>query len=159
MPDWKKIKAEYLRGGCSHRKLAEKYGVSVSTLSKVAMREKWSELRKETGMKLDAKLADSVARREAEREDLFGAISDKLLKMISDGIDDGSIAIACRGRGFRDITGALKDLREIKGIRPELDVEEQQARIQKLKQDAQADVAKDTQITVLMPGGTEDFAK
>ena len=39
-------------------------------------------------------------------------------------------------RGLRDLTAALKDLKEVKGIMSELDRQEQQARIDKLRRDA-----------------------
>lgn len=157
MPDWKKIKAAYIRGGVSYRKLAEKYGVSVSTLSKIAMKEKWSDLRKETGKKLDAKLTDSVAGREAKREDMFQSISDKLLEMINDGIDNGSVCL--KGRGLRDITGALKDLREIKGIKSDLDIREQVARIEKLQKDTREDTVKDRTICVVIGDDAKEYTE
>ena len=133
MPDWKKIKAEYIRGGTSYRKLAETYSVSFSTLRKIAAKEKWTDLRNKAESRRDTKIIESIASREAKKEDMFQTISDKLLKLISDGIDDGSITFP--GRGIRDITGALKDLREIKGIKSDLDMQEQIARIEKLRND------------------------
>lgn len=45
--DWQKIKAEYLQGGTSYRKLAEKYEVSFSTLKQRAIKEKWANLRED----------------------------------------------------------------------------------------------------------------
>ena len=43
--DWQTIKAEYVAGGTSYRKLAAKYDVPFSTLKRVAAKEKWCELR------------------------------------------------------------------------------------------------------------------
>ena len=54
--DWKRIKAEYIAGGTSYRKLAEKYKVSFSTLRKVAAKEQWTELRNIAGAKRDTEL-------------------------------------------------------------------------------------------------------
>ena len=48
--DWKKIKSEYIAGGTSYRRLAEKYGVSFSTLRGIAEREKWTELPYDEGI-------------------------------------------------------------------------------------------------------------
>ena len=69
MPDtkWKKIKAEYIRGGTSYRKLAEKHGVSFSTLRKVASKEKWTDLRNKAETKRDTKIIETIASREADR--------------------------------------------------------------------------------------------
>lgn len=140
--DWKKIKAEYLRGGVSYRELAKKYGVSFSTLRKVASKEKWTDLRNKVEAKKDTKIVESIASREAKKDDMFQTISDKLLMMISNGIDDGSIVVT--SRGLRDITGALKDIREIKGIKNDLDLQEQIARIDRLKRDAARDDVDDS---------------
>ena len=54
MPDWKKIKAEYIRGGTSYRKLADKYrqdGVSFSSIRRRAEKEKWTDLRTQAEQK------------------------------------------------------------------------------------------------------------
>ena len=50
-PDWAKIRAEYITGGISQRKLAAKYNVSETTLMKKAAAENWSKLKKETDNK------------------------------------------------------------------------------------------------------------
>ena len=42
-PDWTAIRADFLATGASYRSLAKKWDVSISTLKKHAMREKWSE--------------------------------------------------------------------------------------------------------------------
>ena len=46
MTDWKSIKAEYIRGGTSYRKLCSKYGVSFSSLRAIAGKEKWKKILK-----------------------------------------------------------------------------------------------------------------
>lgn len=64
-PNWKKIKAEYIRGGISQQKLADKYGVHRSTLQARMQREGWQQLRDaalaKTGQKLVDEIADSQA--------------------------------------------------------------------------------------------------
>ena len=137
MPDWKKIKAEYIRGRTSYRKLAEKYGVSPSTLSKKAMMEKWADLRKETSKKADTKIADSVASQEAKRVDGIQTVADMLLQKITEGVENGTLIVDTQS--IRHITSSLKDLRDIKGYKSELDMQEQMARIEKLRKDATKD--------------------
>ncbi len=111
MPDWKKIKAEYIRGGVSLRKLAEKYSVSFSAIFRRSKKEKWTDLRMQSEEKANAKIVENVASQEAERTDMFNTIADKLLQQINDGIENGTIFVLNK---YRDITGALKDLKEIK---------------------------------------------
>ena len=43
--DWKRIKAEYIAGGTSYRKLCEKYGCALSTIKRIARDEDWVGLR------------------------------------------------------------------------------------------------------------------
>lgn len=137
MPDWKKIKAEYVRGGVSYRKLADKYGVSFSTLQKIAAEEKWTDLRKKTGRKLEEKIAENVASQEAKRVNEVQNIADLLLQKIRKGIEDESFCTDTQS--IRQIVSSIKDLNEIKGYQSDLDAQEQIARIEKLRRDAQSD--------------------
>lgn len=65
-PNWKKIKAEYVRGGISQEKLAAKHGVPVRTLFEHARKEKWTEARKEASRKVAEKLPEKIADVQAE---------------------------------------------------------------------------------------------
>lgn len=156
MPNWKKIKAEYIRGGTSYSKLAEKYGVSLSTLTKHGMREKWADLKNDTRKKAEAKLSESVANQEAKREDSFQSLADKLLQHIDNNID----VLASSATAVRDITAALKNLRDIKGLKSELDMQEQIARIEKLRKEVQSDADdKDKKVIVTIAGGDDSWQK
>ena len=155
MPDWKKIKAEYIRGGVSYRKLAEKYGVSFSTLRKVASKENWTDLRNKAGAKRDSKIVESIASQEAKRVDKVNSIADKLLTRIEECVDDGSIFAV--SRGLKDITSALKEIRDIKGIKSELDMQEQMARIDKLRREAMAD-QESNDIKVVICSEAEEYS-
>lgn len=44
--DWTAVKTEYVTGDISYREIAEKYGVSLSTVGKMASKEGWSAERK-----------------------------------------------------------------------------------------------------------------
>lgn len=135
MPDFKKIKAEYIRGGVSYRKLADKYGVSFSSIRRRAEKEKWTDLRTQAEQKSSIKIVESVASREAKREDEFQSLADKLLQHISANID----ILATNATSCKDITVAMKNLRDIKGYKSDLDMQEQIARIEKLRKDATKD--------------------
>lgn len=60
MADWLAIKAEYISTGISLRDLAEKHGVSFSSLGKKAMRERWKDERTETGNKVATKVKQKI---------------------------------------------------------------------------------------------------
>lgn len=156
MPDWVKIKAEYIAGGISYQKLSEKYGVSFSALRRKAKAEKWTDLRAQSEHKANIEIVENVASQEAKRAEMFDSIADMLLQQIKQDIQDGSIKLS--GKGYRDITGALKDLREIKGLKSELDMQEQIARIDKLRKDI-ADEEENKEIKVVISTDLEEYAK
>ena len=155
MPDWKKIKAEYIRG-VSYRRLADKYGVSFSTIQKVGAKEKWTDLRKLSSRKADEKIALSVASQEAERVSGIETVADMLLQKIMEGVKDGTLIVDTQS--IRHITSSLKDLRDIKGYKSELDMQEQIARIEKLRKDVEED-GPDKEIKVTIGGDLEVYSQ
>ena len=60
-PNWEAIKAEYLRGGTSYRKLADKYGVSSRTIERRAKAESWGDACRQVVGKVSAELPGKVA--------------------------------------------------------------------------------------------------
>ena len=155
MTDWAKIKAEYLRDGTSYRKLADKHKVSPSTLYRRMRKEKWADLRKQKESKVNAKLADSVASQEVKRVDGIQTVADLLLQKIADGVNDGTLILDARD--LRAVTASLKDLREIKGYKSELDMQEQIARIDKLRKEAQKDEEANKEIKVIIGGDLDTY--
>ena len=155
MPDWKKIKAEYIRG-VSYRRLADKYGVSFSSIQKRGAKEKWTDLRKMSSRKSDEKIVESVASQEARRVDGIQTVADMLLEKIKEGVADGSLIID--SQSIRQITASIKDLREIKGYKSELDMQEQLARIEKLRKEAQTE-EESKDIRVVIENSLDDYAK
>jgi 2-succinyl-5-enolpyruvyl-6-hydroxy-3-cyclohexene-1-carboxylate synthase len=152
--DWKKAKAEYIRGETSYRKLAEKYGVSFSAVRHRAEKEKWTDLRTQAEQKLSTKIVEKVASQEAKRVDAFQHLADRLLQHITDNID----LLASNATSVKDITVAIKNLREIKGVKSEIDLKEQEARIAKLMKEAMADEKRDNEIKVIMEGDLEKYS-
>lgn len=149
--DWKKIKSEYIAGGTSYRKLAEKYGVSFSTLRGYAEREKWTDLKAQAQQKADTKIVEIVGGREASRSAKILDVADKLLDKISDALND----MVVDSQSIKHITSALKDLKEIKGIKSDIDLKEQEARIAKLQKEALTDENKDNEIKIIIENGDE----
>ena len=90
MPDWEKIKAEYISSDISQQKLAEKYGVHRSTLHRRMVKEGWQQLRKDATAKAGEKLVEIVAdtqavtlaRMSAKQTRLAEAIYDKLIESV-----------------------------------------------------------------------------
>ena len=91
MADWIKIKNEYINGNISYRKLADKYDVGVSALTKRAMDEKWFEKRRSQRSKIETKIeqktADLLAEREANRLLRISDAADRLLQKIEEATE------------------------------------------------------------------------
>ena len=154
--DWEKAKAEYVAGGTSYRKLAEKYGVSFSTLKDIAIREKWTDLKEQARNKANTNLVNSIGRNSAKRSVKINDVADKLLEKISDTLE---VMDVVDSQTIKHFTSALKDIRDIKGIKSDIDLKEQKARIAKLQKDAEAGKFDDDKPhgVVLMPPIMDDL--
>lgn len=151
-----KIKAEYIRGGTSYKKLSEKYGVSLSSIKRRASAGKWVDLLNQSENKANQKIVESVAQKKAKEADKIQTVADLLLLKITDGIADGTLIIDARD--LRAVTSALKDLKDIKGYKSELDMQEQIARIDKLRKEAQKDEEANKEIKVIIGGDLEAYS-
>ena len=151
--DWKRIKAEYIAGGTSYRKLAEKHGVSPTTLTKVAGREGWVEARKQADIKKTSKIVDAVSEKEAAKAVDIIDVADKLLLKLSDLMDNMIIDT----QSFKQLTSALKDLKDIKGYKSAIDLKEQEARIRNLEKQAMEE-QKDNEIRVVIGADAEEYS-
>lgn len=151
--DWKRIKAEYIAGGTSYRKLAEKHKVSFSTLRKVAAKEQWTELRNKTRARMDTKISESVSDKGADKAVNIIDVADKLLGKISELMD----TVPLDTQSMKHLTSALKDLKDIKGFKSEADIREQEARIAKLQREAENEDDTVSQIEVVFNAGPEEW--
>lgn len=136
MADWKKIKTEYITTDTSYRKLAQKYGVNVTTIAKTASAEGWVDRRKQYATKTQAKTLEKISQQEANRAAKIGTVADKLLRQIEAMVDREE---PLDEKAIRTLTAAVKDLKEIQGVRSALDRQEQEARIANLRKHAEKD--------------------
>ncbi len=151
--DWTKLKAEYIKGGTSYRKLAEKYKVPFGTLRNVAAKEKWRELRDKTRLKTDTKLTDAVSNIETDRLVRIHKVADDLLKQLEFIVSDFKLNdLTMDKQCLKQITGALKDIKDIQSLKSPLDIEEQKARIDNLRRQAQKEETVN-EVTVTIEGG------
>ena len=155
MPDWEQIKAEYISdASVSIRKLAAKYHVSPSMAMKISAREHWADLRKQVGSKTEAKIVDKIASGKARQVCSVISVADKVLASIERKIDNGEYEFTAQE--VRQITGALKDLKEIKSIKSDADMREQEARIRKLEREATVEDT-DKDIHIVISSDAEDY--
>lgn len=150
--DWKAIKKEYIAGGTSYRKLVEKYNVSLTTLQRVAKRENWIGLRQQAEHKTETKIVEKVSSAKSETNIKINEVADKLLDKIAEIIECVDTPV-----GIKDISTAIKNIKDIKGCKSDADLREQEARIKKLEKEAEKE-EKDNEITIVIGDGTEEFS-
>lgn len=156
---WVEIQQEFIATGVKYPELAAKFGVPLSTIKKKAAEFKWQEKRRaaveadpETFMEPepvkvpvpDVRVLDRISDKER-----FSRIVDEMLDRVEDAICAVDTADAA---SIKLLTGALKDLRDLKHLnRTELDIEEQKARIAKLKSDTRIVESEESGGVVFMP--------
>ena len=133
MADWQAIRTEYITTETSYRKLAQKYGINVTTIAKTASDEKWVEQRKQHAINTQTKTLEKISQQEANRAAKIHSVADKLLKKIEAMVDSEE---PMDTKGIRALTAAVKDLKEIQSVKSDLDQQEQRARIANLQKQA-----------------------
>ena len=148
--DWTKIKTEYLTKNTSYRKLAQKYGVNATTIAKKASKEDWVSQRQQQASRTLSKTLTAVSNREVDRATRLQNVADKLLDKIEQAVDRYSMEeVFVDRQSLKQITGALKDIKEIQMIRSEADLREQEARIAKLRREAEREEeSKDIRVVI-----------
>lgn len=158
--DWKKLKAEYIAGGISYRKLAEKHNVPFHTLRKQAAKEHWRELRDECIAKTATKIVELESDKNAMRMERLLRVSDDLLDAVEQAVHSFKVGeLLLDKSALKSLSGTIKDIKDIQNIKTELDIEEQKARIANLKKQAEKEDAVDATVTVVFDDEISKWAK
>lgn len=119
--DWNAIRSEYIGGGISQRKLAEKYGVPWPTLRDRASREKWQKNADAARNNAVTKAVQETASTAAENATIAAEVQRRLLLRLKRTearfpMDATEIKATEGGKTviyrLRDLTSAYKDLAE-----------------------------------------------
>lgn len=162
--NWDEIRNEYIQGGISYRALAEKYGVPKRTLEDRAKAEKWVELRRQCRDKTVAKTVEAIAKENAKTNKRINRLANQLMDKLEKAIVeldkktismkstlkteqaevtseyrkvDMTVEAPVDRAGIRQLTAALKELKTILDVQSDMDKQEQQARIEKLRREAE----------------------
>lgn len=157
--DWNAIKTDYITDeSSSYRKLAKKYGVSHNIIGAKAVKEGWVEQKKQFQDKTLAKTLNAISTQQSKRATRLQTVADKLLSKIEQAVDDfDMMALFTDKQALKQITGALKDIKDIQMIRSDSDIREQEARIRNLEKQAQTeDASKD--IVVQIGSDAEEYS-
>lgn len=160
MADWKKIKSEYIAGGISYRKLADKHGVPFDTLKTHAVGEGWYKLRQQASQKAATKIVEIESDKQAERMKRLLTVSDELLIAVEDAVRAFRVGeLQLDKSALKQLSGTIKDIKEIQNIKTQLDIEEQKARIAILKKQAESDDNENREVNVIFDGDIIKYSK
>lgn len=149
--DWNKIKADYIAGGTSYRKLAKKYNVSFTTLTRTAQREDWVGLRQQAEDKTATKIVNVVSEKRATIDEKYFKLVDMLLDKAEELIVSTPV---WQPTTLKELATTMKYLKECKGVKSEADMREQEARIAKLQKEAMEEDNGNTEVKVTF--GTDE---
>lgn len=182
MADWQAIKTEYITTDTSYRKLAQKYGIHYKVISERGKAEGWVDLRSQHRDKTLTKTLGKISNKQADKMARIDDLADKLLeklekaiteldmeiikrktKLEEDGLEVTTESMEAKAggivdrQGLKQIASALKDIKEVKMLRSELDRQEQKARIANLRKQAEKDEDTTDVIEVVFAAGPEEW--
>lgn len=154
--DWFKIKGEYITTKCSYADLAKKYNVNKTTLANRAKEEDWTGERERHANETLLRTIKGIEKEQSARMMKLFSLTDNVLNALTDAIEgkNGEEARALVLSNPKQVTGAIKDIKEIYMLRSSGDLAEQEARINKLRRDAEKVDEENSTIQVVF--GTEE---
>lgn len=157
MVDWEQIKADYIASGSSYKQLAAKYGVHRTQVERHGKKEGWVELRRQHAGEVLANVLGEISADQTQRLVKLLTVSDDLLGKVEQMLKEDGEALDTQA--LRHIAAILKDVKDIQMIRSEADMREQQARIDKLRADAERGDKSASSLTVSLEGEMSDYGQ
>lgn len=156
--DWTAIKIDYItHEDSSYRKLAKKYDVPVATLFHRGKIENWADEKRQHKSNIIAKTVVEVEKDEVKRMTKLLVVTDKLLVRIERIVDKMTDEeLVTDKQGLKSLTGAIRDIKEIQAVKSRIDLQEQQARIDKLRKDVERSTDETAQTVTIKIEGAED---
>ena len=156
MADWQDIKTEYITTKTSFRKLADKHGINKDTIWKKAKDEGWEDLRRQHIDNIQTKILNVDTEQKVDRAVRLMAVADKLLVKVEQWVEMDEPITA---NSIKNISDAIKNIKEVQMIRTAEDIEEQKARIAKLQKEAEKEERNDNTIVIQFAEGSEEYAR
>ena len=156
MADWQDIKTEYITTKTSFRKLADKHGINKDTIWKKAKDEGWEDLRRQHIDNIQTKILDADTEQKVDRAVRLMAVADKLLVKVEQWVEMDEPITA---NSIKNLSDAIKNIKEVQMIRTAEDIEEQKARIAKLQKEAEKEERNDNTIVIQFAEGSEEYAR
>lgn len=157
--DWAKIKTEYVTNpDASYRELSHKYGVHYTNIAKKAKKEGWQQLRQQHINTVQTKAQHAVERKQVDRASRLDDAADLLLDKVMEFMamtEDMPVTT----QSMKHISGVLRDIKEIKGIKSDAELREQEARIAKLLKEAEREDSGPNKVVIQIEGGEDTWSK
>lgn len=158
MADWQKIKTEYITTDTSYRKLAQKHGVHYNAIANRAKQEGWISQRNQFCDSTVTKTVNAISNKQVDRATKLIDVSDLLLAKVKSLLETDS-ELLIDTQGLKHISGVLKDIKEVQMIKSQKDLEEQDARIAKLRKEAESDEGNKEPVRVIIEDGLSEYSK
>jgi hypothetical protein len=155
MADWQAIKTEYITTDTSYRKLAQKYGVTYNNIGIRSRKEGWPKLREQHNDKTMSKAVDAIGTKQAAMAAKLYGVGGLLLDRVKLLLEDNPELLADTS-SMKDVSVVLKNLKDLMSVKSDADMREQEARIEKLRREAEPE--KQTDVPKLVVEGLpEEF--
>ena len=104
------------------------------------------------------KYVESASTRNAERLNRLQNVADKLIDKVEEVINRSDFDVIVTNSLLRQMSGALKDIKDVQNLKSDLDIKEQEARIKNLeKQTQSADGVSEIKVTIT--GDAEEYSE
>ena len=151
--NWNAIRTDYITSNVSYRDLEEKYGVCYRQIAKKGKAEGWGSQRSQHNTNVVTKILDDDIEQKVSSIERLESVADKVLKKVEAYID-ACDPTAIDTQSMKHISGVLKDIKDV--MRNRKDLDEQDARISKLRKEAEQE---DTNTEVIITFGSEEKRK
>lgn len=157
--DWLAIREEYISGQGSTTELAARYGVPLKTVKYHCTADGWVQLKEQVAQKASEDAVARVAGSVSGYRDRICAAAMRLLDRVEEYLGAADQAgRVMRSADILNVARALRDIKDVADVKSAGDLEEQAARIDKLRADAKRDDGKDTSVRVEMDEYVEELA-
>ena len=106
--------------------------------------------------KTTTKVLQENIKKEVDRYTRLLSVTDKILEKIEAQVD--AIDPNDKYNSLKQLTGALKDIKDIQSLKGDADTREQEARIKKLEKEATLEDKDKEPIRVVLEGNTDRYA-
>ena len=154
LEDWKEIEREYLSGRVTYRDLAKKYNLPLSAIAHRGRVDGWVGKRLGYVDQACKQVMKVDTQQQVQRTGRLLEVADRLLDRVEElGNEEGVTASS-----LKTLSETLKNIRDAQMIKSTKDLQEQQARIDKLRRENERGEQEGGGVTVRMEEKMGEFA-